>query len=74
MTIDWTQAPNWAQWHALDADGDSWWHEVKPTPLSGGEWDSSGQLDEGVYQAYDMRGIDWRNTLTGRPLETKVTE
>lgn len=30
MKPDWKDAPEWAQWVAMDADGDWWWYENKP--------------------------------------------
>ena len=28
---DWSQAPDWANWYAIDADGQRWWHELEPS-------------------------------------------
>jgi hypothetical protein len=33
---DWSTAPRWAQWFAVDGNGKSWWYEIKPSP----KWDS----------------------------------
>lgn len=30
--VDWSQAPEWAQWVAQDQSGGVWWHEVAPLP------------------------------------------
>jgi hypothetical protein len=27
---DWKDAPKWAQWLAMDSDGEWWWFEEKP--------------------------------------------
>ena len=28
---DWSQAPEWARWYAIDGDGQRWWFEIEPT-------------------------------------------
>lgn len=30
VNIDWTQAPEWAKFAAMDEDGAWWWYEVEP--------------------------------------------
>src|SRR5688572_2979005 len=30
---DWSQAPEWAQWWAVDANNSAYWYEIKPTLL-----------------------------------------
>jgi len=32
MKPDWKDAPEWAQWLAMDGDGTWCWHEQQPTP------------------------------------------
>ena len=27
---DWNQSPSWAEWFAIDDDGEAWWYETKP--------------------------------------------
>ena len=41
LAPDWTEAPEWAQWYAIDANGDSYWWGVEPS-LSGGIWFARG--------------------------------
>ena len=49
MKIDWTKAPDWAQWLAVDADGDAYWFENEPTPdLSREMWDTDTGVVEQV--------------------------
>ena len=38
----WDDAPEWANWLAMDIDGAWWWHNSKPV-YSLGEWDSVGK-------------------------------
>jgi hypothetical protein len=28
---DWSEAPEWANYYSIDADGQSWWHEFEPS-------------------------------------------
>jgi hypothetical protein len=54
---DWTKAPKWATYFAIDEDGCAWWHEGEPTP----KWNS-------VYGMLEKIGInknvnDWKNSL-----------
>ena len=30
VKLPWDQAPEWAQWAAMDADGEWWWYENEP--------------------------------------------
>jgi hypothetical protein len=34
---DWSKAPEWANWWAIDRTGDAYWFKQKPM-LSGGFW------------------------------------
>ena len=34
---DWSSAPEWAEYLAMDGDGEWWWYEVEPT-LIGRIW------------------------------------
>ena len=31
MTIDWSSAPEWAEFHAFDKDGRGYWYKSRPT-------------------------------------------
>ena len=68
---DWTKAPEWAQWWAVDARGISWWYQHQPAPVET-EWYvaqsylAQSQAGERIYL---QLGIDWRTTLQQRPLE-----
>lgn len=70
MTIDWTQAPAWAQYHAIDQNGNGYWFEDLPT-IS--DYHSVWQTDEeSNLIASDftlLAGQDWRQSLVGRPKE-----
>lgn len=60
MKPDWKNAPDRAQYLALDADGKWWWHEMKPKEVYG-VWLSSGE----VY--YAGSNSAWEDTCEERP-------
>ena len=72
---DWTTAPPWAQWWAVDADGFACWYGVAPPflPNASHAWDSEPEgRGESVGYINLPVGVDWRTTLRHRPEE--VTE
>jgi len=63
MTIDWTQAPPWARYAAMDADGFWFWYASRPTALST-VWRCPQNTE---FELIDLP--DWTQTLTERPTE-----
>lgn len=62
MTIDWTRAPSWARYAAMDDDGTWHWHENEPKPRHDMWWEAgTGRRDQ------IPADIDWKTTLVGRP-------
>ena len=39
---DWSQAPEWAEWYAIDADGQCFWYENEPIKRGNNFFPSSG--------------------------------
>ncbi len=68
---DWTKAPPWAMWWAVDANGMAWWYATQPEYLSGDgtEW-ACGQPAWRVGEIDLPVGVDWRTTLRRRPEAT----
>ena len=71
----WDDAPRWAEYLAMDSNGDWWWYEDEPV-RNGGSWISSGGGDVEKCK----RDINlWKKTVERRPLpkgalsETKKT-
>jgi len=62
MNINWTDAPEWAQWAAQDADGDWYWYEEEPSAVE------DGFQARGMIWAVRPK---WRESLQQRPV--KVT-
>lgn len=70
---DWSQAPEWANWWAVDGNGATW-YEYEPIAdrlgdwTVGNDWDDMGQWDS----AGDIEipiGIDWRTLKEQRQKE-----
>ena len=68
---DWKTAPWWAQWFAIDDDGEGWWWSTKPTSDGmTGCWlvpDSSVWYDTQPAGIYPDAADDWQNSLRQRP-------
>lgn len=59
---DWKSAPEWANWRAMDADGQVFWYEQKPEKsLQRSVWDPTGGK---VCPAY--LGSSWADSLEER--------
>lgn len=48
MKPSWNDAPEWAQWLAMDEDGEWFWFESEPQ-LEGGSWFSQRYLFAGFF-------------------------
>lgn len=66
---DWNDAPEWAEWRAMDEDGAWWWYESQPQQ-GFDAWLSL--LNDRAYKLCDApRPIDWKDTLEKRPTHEK---
>lgn len=64
ITVDWNEAPDWAKYHAVDADGWGYWYKEVPVPKDNLFYAQTGGSPS---KRYDLTDTDWRNTLTKRP-------
>ena len=71
---DWSDAPPWAQWWAIDNDGYAYWYRDQPTYNAkyGGWLRTPGEepdisLDHFWPFPFDNWDIDWSQTLRRRP-------
>jgi hypothetical protein len=69
---DWLLAPKWAEWFAIDDDGEAWWYETKPhAKTNDGMWrqEFHGNIYRGSEHAgvYPELAADWKNSLRQRP-------
>lgn len=64
---DWSKAPEWAMYHAVDRDKDSWWYQVKPE-LGEKEWIEPSYSGKVHTSKFDLKDGDWTKSLTKRPI------
>ena len=71
---DWDDAPEWAQWHAVDEDGNRAWFEHCPFAVEPdsdvGVWyaqERTASTAAAEFGPFDLTGLDWRNSLRHRP-------
>jgi hypothetical protein len=67
---DWSQAPGWAVWHIVDADGTGYWFKEHPWCAdTEWFWNGNGEENEANVQEFIMAVHlnDWRNSLRHRP-------
>ena len=62
---NWDEAPEWANWWAVDEDGSAWWYILKPS-LDESEWFTE-RVDSNFAGRANLNGYDWKQTLTQRP-------
>jgi len=63
INIPWEDAPEWAEWAAMDMDGEWWWYENEPETDSSVEdgWFGDGLLQQMLYST------PWHKSITQRP-------
>ena len=68
LAPDWSDAPEWAGWYAIDANGQPCWWSVEPRLLYL-DWGVSGSEYQRMYiREIDLTiGIDWRLCRWARP-------
>ena len=66
MKPDWKDAPKWANWLAMDEDGEWCWYQDEPTQ-GNRMWDIYD--DRFDYALVLGNEPDWRKTLEKRPNE-----
>ena len=66
---DWSDAPSWAKWWAMDYMS-ACWYKQEPTYVKAGPrwiWYSQGDAFEEDRSVRLVQGIDYRETLRKRP-------
>lgn len=59
LAPDWSQAPEWGKWYAIDADGHAYWYEAKPYRTRVHQWTTTSILEAAGF-AELILGVDWR--------------
>ena len=62
---DWSEAPEWANYHAVDADGEECWYGCKPE-LGHISWLAQNERWEIIDPP--IASSDWKDTLSQRPM------
>lgn len=71
--LDWSTAPYWAQWYAVDRNGYAYWYAEQPH-ASSGEWATMNSEVGGAGRLMSMRGRpSWRTMIYRRPSTTATT-
>jgi hypothetical protein len=58
---DWKDAPEWANWLAMDRDGMWYWYEVEPK-IRGSSFASAG-----LVEFANFRDTDWEQSKEAKP-------
>jgi hypothetical protein len=62
---DWSDAPSWANWWAMNGDGHAYWYAAEPTYNT--QCDIWQITIDPQYKMVYAATIDWSNTLRRRP-------
>ena len=68
MKPDWKDAPEWANYLAMDEDGQWFWYENRPK-LDSLEW-----LDCTRFQPASGTGTSWKDSLEKRPSDSTSSD
>lgn len=63
---DWSQAPEWAMFHAINANGTGHWYQHEPQHRTIGWVKRDGRWHGDIGYLLPL-GVDWRETLQRRP-------
>ena len=65
--VDWSQAPDWANWWAVDSNGICYWYMIEPrlTEIFPNEWVGCGYPTDTQAPSFNYQG-DWKSSLQER--------
>ena len=65
--VDWSQAPDWANWWAMDSNGICYWYMIEPrlTEIFPNEWVGCGYPTDTQAPSFNYQG-DWKSSLQER--------
>jgi hypothetical protein len=66
MKPDWSDAPEWAEWVAMDDDGEWAWFEKKPK-ISNGMWRPENPIDKEITACFEILDKKIGTILERRP-------
>lgn len=75
LAPDWSKLPEWADWYAIDANGDAYAYAYKPyNRPEMSEWEAAGRRNnQNTVRLINMErigdGIDWRECIWKRQVD-----
>jgi hypothetical protein len=66
QNIEWSAAPDWAMWWAMDDDGEAFWYERQPFVRNGQRAWSSGLGRVQLAHRGNPFKSRWQDSLSGR--------
>lgn len=72
FSLPWHEAPEWAQWAAMDGNGSWWWYSNRPQAESNdgdAYWSCMGDRNcrALLFKSSGLPSPDWRDSLASRP-------
>lgn len=65
---DWSKAPEWAEWFAIDGNGSGMWYEEKPILIADRRWwENQSITGRGKWYGAEFCKHNWQNSLRQRP-------
>lgn len=65
LQLPWDKAPEWAQWAAMDGDGEWWWYKYDPH-CGVRQWNTS--LTNGAFEQFSFPPCsNWKESKRKRP-------
>lgn len=73
MQVDWSKAPEWANWHAFDSNGHGYWYPSKPE-MSSTCMVNTHKTIGAKRSGYENNLVHWTGSLAKRPPKQRPTK
>lgn len=67
VSVDWTRAPSWAMWWAMDQDGTANWFKYRPVTFCGRWCIDNGKHGHEYHNKFRGPFSGWENHIRERP-------
>lgn len=67
LYVDWSSAPSWAKWCAMDSRGVWYWFESRPVLMNRHTWGFRGLFLVADISIVGNARPNWKDTLEARP-------
>ncbi len=64
--VNWNDAPQWANWHAVDDCGTAVWFDIEPY-MNNGIWYKAAAMSKASHYIVFKNNPNWRESLRKRP-------